>query len=44
MVFPNISYLGFLPSVSVEASRTESNVNIVDRESVAVRFGTQSNF
>ncbi len=44
MVFPGISYFGFSPSFSVEASRTESNVNIFDRDSVALRMGVQSNF
>ncbi|MGR3341694.1 MAG: surface lipoprotein assembly modifier, partial [Paracoccaceae bacterium] len=44
VAFPGISYFGFSPSLSVEASRTQSNVNIFDRESVAVRIGIQSNF
>ena len=44
MVFPGISYFGFSPSLSAEASRTQSNVSLFDRDSVAVRLGVQSNF
>ena len=44
MVFPGLSYFGFSPSLSVEASRSQSNVNIFDRDSVAFRMGVQSLF
>jgi len=45
MVFPNVSYFGFSPSVSVEARTNRSNVDLFDRRhSLAVRMGIQSNF
>ena len=45
MVFPNVSYFGFSPSVSVEARTKRSNVDLFDRRrSLAVRMGIQSNF
>jgi len=44
LVFPGLSAFGFAPSLSVESSRTQSNVNLFDRASFAVRMGVQSNF
>lgn len=44
MVFTNIDYFGFSPSMNIDASRTSSNISLYDRESVGVRFGFQSNF
>ena len=44
MVFPNVSYFGFSPSVSIETSATRSNVDLFDRHSLAVKMGIQSNF
>ncbi len=43
-VFPNVSFYGFSPSVSIETSRSESNVALYDRRSNAVRLGIQSTF
>ncbi|MFV2038099.1 MAG: surface lipoprotein assembly modifier, partial [Paracoccaceae bacterium] len=44
MVFRDVSYFGFAPTLSIEASRTQSNVSLFDRENVALRLGIQSNF
>ena len=44
MVFPGFSAFGFAPSLSVESSRTRSNVSLFNRESVALRLGVQSSF
>ncbi len=43
-VFVNLSYFGFSPSVSLQANQTSSNVDLFDRESVALRFGLRSVF
>ncbi len=43
-VFLNVSYFGFSPSVSLESSQTNSNVDLFDRNSTAIRFGVQSAF
>lgn len=44
VVFLNASYFGFSPSLSLETSKTNSNVGVFNRESVALRFGVQSAF
>lgn len=43
-VFLNLSYFGFSPSVSLETSQTNSNIDLFDRDSTAIRFGVQSAF
>ncbi len=43
-LFSNISYLGFSPTVSLEANQTKSNVSLFNRETIALRFGLQSVF
>lgn len=43
-VFENWSYLGFSPSVSLSATRMESDVKGADTTSAALRFGIASNF
>jgi len=43
-VLEGVDYFGFSPSINIEGSRTLSNINLYDRESVGVRFGIQSNF
>lgn len=43
-VFVNLSYFGFSPSLSLEASRTQSSIDFFDRESAGIRFGIQSTF
>lgn len=43
-VFLNMSYFGFSPSLTLEASRTQSNVSLFDRESAGLRLGLQSTF
>ncbi len=40
----NLSYFGFSPSISLETTKTNSNVDLFDRESAALRFGVQSTF
>ncbi len=44
MVFADVSFYGFSPTVTLEASRTESNISLFDRESAGIRFGIQSTF
>lgn len=43
-VFEDWSYLGFSPSVSLTATRMESDVKGADTTSAALRFGIASNF
>lgn len=43
-VFEDWSYLGFSPSVSLSATRMESDVKGADTTSAALRFGIASNF
>ncbi len=42
--FPEISYAGFAPVITLEASRTRSNVSNFDRSSLSVGFSIQSTF
>ena len=44
MTFPDISFYGFSPTVTLESSRTDSNISLFDRESSGIRFGIQSTF
>ncbi len=44
LLFSNVSYYGFSPSLSLETSRTNSNISLFRRESTAVRLGVQSTF
>ena len=44
VVFEDVSYFGFSPSMSFKASRTESDVVSVNSSQVQARFGVSSNF
>lgn len=44
VVFEDVSYFGFSPSMSFEATKTESDVVSVNSSQVQVRFGVSSNF
>ncbi len=43
-VFEKVSYFGFSPSMTLSTSKTESNVDLFDRETASLNFGLQSNF
>ncbi len=44
LVFVNTSVFGFSPNLTLEASRTWSNVTLYNRQSTSVRLGIQSTF
>ncbi|MGR3291707.1 MAG: surface lipoprotein assembly modifier, partial [Paracoccaceae bacterium] len=44
LTFLNTDYFGFSPAISIEANRTNSSVDLFDRETFALRFGLQSVF
>ena len=44
LVFRNVDYLGFNPTVSFNASRVESSVDLFDTEQVGVQVGIRSAF
>lgn len=43
-VFEEVSYFGFSPSLTLFASRTNSDVSFIDSSKVSVSFGVASNF
>ncbi len=43
-VMTQVEYFGFSPSVTVEASRTTSNISLYERELLGLRLGFRSNF
>ncbi|MDX8354631.1 hypothetical protein [Cognatiyoonia sp. IB215182] len=43
-VFEEISYFGFSPSMTLFASRTDSDVSFIDSSKVSLSFGIASNF
>ncbi|MDK3018002.1 porin family protein [Pseudodonghicola flavimaris] len=44
MIFRQIDYYGFNPTMQITASRTDSNISLYDVEQVGVNFGIQSAF
>ncbi|MEM6309904.1 MAG: hypothetical protein AAF754_07625 [Pseudomonadota bacterium] len=44
ILFPNLDYAGFAPSMNVRATRTTSNVSRYSTEELSVGFGIQSKF
>ena len=43
-VFVNLNYFGFSPSLTLEASQTQSNVALFSKDSAGLRMGLQSTF